>query len=284
MDELSGQLVVVATPIGNLGDLSTRARDVLADAAVICCEDTRRTRVLLSALGIPAARRLVSLHQHNEQSRAAWVVTRVAAGDCVCYVSDAGTPGVSDPGELLVREVIEAGLDVTVVPGPSAALAALVVSGLPTDRFCVEGFLPRRGADRARRLESLATEERTAILFEAPSRLAATLDDLLAAVGDRPCALCRELTKLHEQVVRGTVSSLVATIRDGEVPKGEIVLVLGGAEPAEVDDAQVAHAVRIELDAGATVRDAAARVATTLGVSKRRAYTEALRAEPGAAS
>jgi 16S rRNA (cytidine1402-2'-O)-methyltransferase len=284
MDDVSGQLVVVATPIGNLGDLSSRARSALEDADVLCCEDTRRTRALLSALGIPSRRRLVSLHEHNEQSRAEWVASRVAGGALVCYVTDAGTPGVSDPGELLVRAVASAGLDVTVVPGPSAALAALVISGLATDRFCVEGFLPRRGADRARRLASLVTEERTTVLFEAPSRLAATLAELEATMGDRPCVLCRELTKLHEEVVRGTVASLAARLRDAPVVKGEIVLVLAGAEAAAVDDAQVTRAVLAELATGSSVRDAAAVVAASLGVSRRRAYEEALRAGPGTAS
>jgi 16S rRNA (cytidine1402-2'-O)-methyltransferase len=283
MDVVSGQLIVVATPIGNLGDLSARAIGALTDADVICCEDTRRTRALLSALGIRSGRRLVSLHEHNELSRAQWVVSRVAAGEQVCYVTDAGTPGVSDPGELLVRAVAAAGLDVTVVPGPSAALAALVISGLAMDRFCVEGFLPRRGSDRAKRLAELAVEQRTTILFEAASRLAGTLADLEEVVGDRPCVLCRELTKLHEEVVRGTVGSLAAQLRDAEVLKGEIVLVLGGADHVAPDDAQVARAVHAELASGSSVRDAAANVATSLGVSKRRAYEVALRAEPGSA-
>src|SRR5579862_4772318 len=163
LDDVSGELLVVATPIGNLGDLTGRARGALEGADVICCEDTRRTRSLLAALGIPAGRRLVSLREHNEQRKAAWVVTRLEAGDTICYVTDAGTPGVSDPGEQLVRAVLDAGHDVRAVPGPSAVLAALVVSGLPMERFCVEGFLPRKGSARTERLRALEVEERTAV-------------------------------------------------------------------------------------------------------------------------
>lgn len=282
MDGVSGELVVVATPIGNLGDVAPRARDALAGADAICCEDTRRTRELLSALGIPAGRRLVSLHGHNEATRAASVADRVAAGERVCYVTDAGTPGVSDPGAELVRVVAGRGLRVTTVPGPSAALAALAVAGLPSDRFCVEGFLPRRGAARARRLAELAHEPRTTVLFEAPTRLAATLAELSAVLGDRPCAMCRELTKLHEEVVRSSLHSLAELVGASPV-RGEVVLVIGGAQPADVGDEDVDAAVARELADGATVRDAASAVARALGVSHRRAYQSALRGGTGAA-
>jgi 16S rRNA (cytidine1402-2'-O)-methyltransferase len=284
VDEVTGRLTVVATPIGNLGDLSDRAREVLAGADIVCCEDTRRTRALLSAVGIPAGRRLVSLHEHNERAKSDWVVGRVAGGSTVCYVTDAGTPGVSDPGRLLVEAVASAGLEVTVVPGPSAAVAALVVSGLPMDRFCVEGFLPRRGGDRTRRLEALSREDRTVVVFEAPARLAATLGALAEALGDRPCVLCRELTKLHEEVVRGTLASLAERFAAAEAPKGEVVLVVGGSTAVAVDDADLARAVRDELAGGTSVRDAAAKVSAALGVSRRRAYEVALRASPGAPS
>jgi 16S rRNA (cytidine1402-2'-O)-methyltransferase len=280
-DDVNGELVIVATPIGNLGDLSPRASAALRDADVVCCEDTRRTRALLSALGIPAGRRLVSLHEHNELSRAGWVADQVANGSMVCYVTDAGTPGVSDPGHLLVREVAARQLRVTAVPGPSAALAALVVSGLPTDRFCVEGFLPRRGEARTRRLAELAREERTTIVFEAPTRLAATLAELAATLGDRSCVMCRELTKLHEEVDRASLRELAARAREAPAPRGEVVLVIGGAVPSVVDDHDVARAVSSELASGSTVRDAASAVASSLGVSRRRAYEEALRQGPG---
>jgi len=277
---VTGSLVVVATPIGNLGDVSQRTRDALADAEVICCEDTRRTRVLLSALGIPAARRLVSVHAHNEAAKAPWVASRVAEGATVAYVTDAGTPGVSDPGTRLVAEVAARGGTVTAVPGPSAALVALVVSGLPTERFCVEGFLPRKGTDRAERLAALRVEERTAVVFEAPPRLAGTLHDLAVALGERPAAVCRELTKLHEEVRRGSLGELAASV--GAAPaRGEVVIVIAGAPQRRAGDDDVARAVAAELETGATVRDTANAVAASLGVSKRRAYEAALRASPG---
>ncbi len=185
--EPRGQLVVVSTPIGNLGDLAPRAVEVLSGAHRICCEDTRRTWALLSAAGITGGPgRLVSLHQHNEMARSAQVVRWVLEGQMVALVSDAGTPAVSDPGVRLIRSVIDAGLTITAVPGPSAVLAALVVSGLPTDRFCMEGFLPRKGADRQRQLAQLGGEQRTTVVLEAANRLAGTLADLVAACGDRP--------------------------------------------------------------------------------------------------
>ena len=274
---MTGSLVVVATPIGNLADLSERARRVLADADVICCEDTRRTRVLLTASGIGAAGRLVSLHAHNEASRAQWVAERVESGATVAFVTDAGTPGVSDPGDRLVAAVVSRGLAVTVVPGPSAALAALIVSGLSSDRFCVEGFLPRKGIDRARRLEGLRDEERTSVIFESPARLAATLADLAGSLGDRPAAVCRELTKRHEEVRRGSLDELAAAYGATPTPKGEVVIVVGGAPTRRVDDDDVSRAVVAELDAGATIRDTATTVAAALGVSRRRAYEVALR-------
>jgi 16S rRNA (cytidine1402-2'-O)-methyltransferase len=277
---MTGELLIVATPIGNLDDLSDRAKRVLATADVICCEDTRRTRVLLSATGIPAAGRLVSLHAHNEASKAEWVADRVAAGARVAYVTDAGTPGVSDPGDRLVAAVLAHGLAVTSVPGPSAAITALVVSGLPMDRFCMEGFLPRKGKDRARRLEALRDESRTTVLFESAPRLASTLAELHEALGDRAAAVCRELTKRHEEVRRGSLAELAALYANAPEPKGEIVLVVAGASLRQVDDDAVARAVANELDTGATIRDTALAVSATLGVSRRRAYEAALRLAP----
>jgi 16S rRNA (cytidine1402-2'-O)-methyltransferase len=281
LGDVTGALVLVATPIGNLGDVTERARVVLATADVVCCEDTRRTRALLTALSIPAGRRLVSVHAHNESQKAAWVAARVEEGATVAYVSDAGTPGISDPGARLVAEVVARGQTVTVVPGPSAAIAALVVSGLPTERFCVEGFLPRKGAERTERLAALRVEPRTAVLFEATSRLGATLRDLASALGDRPAAVCRELTKLHEEVRRGSLSELADAVASSAPPRGEVVVVIGGAAARRADDDEVARAVAAELEGGATVRDTASAVAATLGVSRRRAYEAALKQSPG---
>ncbi len=267
-----GSLVLVATPIGNLGDLSPRARDALAAADLICCEDTRRTRQLLTHAGI-AGRTLVSVHGHNERARVAEVLRHVAAGDTVAVVTDAGMPAISDPGARLVAAAARAGVRVTVVPGPSAALAALVVSGMPTDRFCFEGFLPRRGGDRGRRLTALAAEERTVVLYEAPNRVAATLADLAEACGpQRRVAVARELTKLHEELWRGTLGAAAEEFAGREV-RGEVVLVLHGAPPAvEASDEAVSEAVAELLGDGVTLRDAAAAVAEELGVPRRRAY------------
>ena len=272
-----GTLVLVATPIGNLGDLSGRAREVLGVVDVVCCEDTRRTRALLSASGLPAGPgRLISLHEHNEAARTPELLSWLAEGKTVALVSDAGTPAISDPGHRVVAAAVAAGFAVTTVPGPSAVLAALVVSGLETDRFCVEGFLPRKGAARRRRLEALAAEERTAVLLEAPGRTASLLRDLLEACGVRPVAICRELTKLHEEVWRGQLDEAVSSFAEREL-RGEVVIVLGGANPAPpIDDDTVAAAVSARLVAGDSPRRAADAVAAALGVPRRRAYAEAL--------
>jgi 16S rRNA (cytidine1402-2'-O)-methyltransferase len=272
----AGAVVLVATPIGNLGDISARAIETLAAADVICCEDTRRTRALLSALGIPGAGRLVSLHEHNESARTPEVLRWVKEGRTVAVVSDAGTPGISDPGALLVAAAAAAGVTVSIVPGPSALDAALVVSGLPTDRYCVEGFLPRRGPGRRERLGAIGADQRTTVLLEAPGRLAATLDDLHRACGDRAVVVARELTKLHEEVWRGSLAEAAAEFAARDV-RGEIVVVLAGAGPAEpASDDEVAAAVRSRLEGGAGVRQAAEEVAAELGVARRRAYQAAL--------
>ena len=269
-----GKLVLVATPIGNLGDLSPRAVAELRDADVIAAEDTRRTRGLLTHAGVSAGGRLRSVHAHNERQRAAELVEEIRRGRRVALVTDAGTPGISDPGERLVRVCLEEGLTVETVPGPSAVLAALVVSGLPTDRFAFEGFLPRKGADRSARLAALATEPRTTVLFEAPNRLVETVHALADACGpDRPVAIARELTKLHEEVWRGTLGTAVEHLA-GTEPRGEQVIVLGGApaRAAAVDDDAVSAALREAIEGGSSARDAAATVAATLGIPKRRAY------------
>lgn len=270
-----GWLRLVATPIGNLGDISARAVETLSSATVIGCEDTRRTGALLRHLGVERPR-LVVVDDHREREAADGLVAAAAAGERVALVSDAGMPGVSDPGYGVVGAAIAAGVTVEVVPGPSAALAALVVSGLATDRFVFEGFLPRKGAGRSARLADVAAERRTVVLFEAPHRLGRTLADLAAVCGgERRVAVARELTKKFEQVWRGTLDEAVAWC-EGASPKGEIVVVLDGAPAAAVDDDAVNAALRAALAAGASVRDAADEVAAALGVRRRRAYELAL--------
>ena len=278
----TGSLVLVATPIGNLGDLSPRALSALESADLICCEDTRRTRTLLSAMDLRAAGRLVSLHEHNERDRTASVLDAVAQGKAVVVVSDAGTPGISDPGSRLVKAALDAGLHVSTVPGPSAVLAALVISGLTTDRFVMEGFLPRRGPERTKQIASLRGEERTCVLFESPRRLWATLVELAEALGDsRQAVVARELTKIHEETLRGSLAELARNLEGVEV-RGEVVLLLAGAEPLEgavIDDEAILSAVRRARENGASLRDAAAMVAEALGVQRRRVYELALSEE-----
>jgi 16S rRNA (cytidine1402-2'-O)-methyltransferase len=272
-----GRLVLVATPIGNLGDLTPRAVAVLRDADVIAAEDTRRTRALLTHAEVPARGRLVAVHEHNERQRATELVAAVRSGSLVAVVTDAGMPGISDPGSRIVRVAVDAGVTVEVVPGASAVLAALVVSGLPTDRFVFEGFVPRKGRDRRERIAAIAREARTVVLFEAPNRVAATLADLAEACGtDRRVAVARELTKVHEEVWRGTLRDATAHVAD-HPPRGEHVLVVEGAPPdAPATDDEVEVAVREELAAGASTREAADRVAARLAVARRRAYAAAV--------
>jgi 16S rRNA (cytidine1402-2'-O)-methyltransferase len=267
-------LVLIGTPIGNLGDLSPRVVEVLRDADVIACEDTRRTRKLLSHAGIAADGRLRAVHAHNEAQEAERIVEEVRAGRTVAYATDAGMPGVSDPGARVVLACRTAGLPVQVVPGPSAALAALALSGFSADRFVFEGFLPRKGKPRAERLDEIATEPRTVVLFEAPNRVAATLDDLVAACGDsRLVCVAREITKLHEEVLHGPLGLAAEVARIAE-PRGEHVIVVDGLPvvAAVVTDATVEDAVLDALERGLSARDTAAEVSTALGVAKRRAY------------
>ena len=226
-----GRLYVVATPIGNLADLSPRARDTLAACALVAAEDTRHTGLLLKASGIRTP--LQSLHDHNERQRIPELLARLAAGASIALVSDAGTPAISDPGFELVRAAAAAGVEVVAVPGPCAAVAALSIGALPTDRFCFDGFLPARATARLARLEALAGESRTLVFYESPHRVVEMLEDCVAAFGgQRPAALARELTKLHETVYRGTLEELWARGRsDADVARGEIVLLVAGAEP-----------------------------------------------------
>jgi 16S rRNA (cytidine1402-2'-O)-methyltransferase len=267
-------VILVGTPIGNLGDISPRAVEALTDADVIAAEDTRRTRPMLTALGIPGGGRLVSFHGPHEAELAAKLVARIVErGERLVCVTDAGMPGISDPGERLVRAAAAAGHRVEVVPGPSALVAGLVLSGLPTSRFVFEGFLPRAGSARTERMALLAAEPRTVVVFEAPHRLARTLADLADAFGgSRRVAVARELTKLHEEVWRGTLEAAAVWASSAQ-PLGEMVIVVEGSPPADPPtDEAVLAALRRELDGGASTRDAAAAVAARLGVPRRRAY------------
>ncbi len=267
-------LVLIGTPIGNLGDLSPRVVETLRNADVIACEDTRRTRKLLSHAGIPAEGRLRAVHAHNEEHEAARIVDEVRAGLTVAYATDAGMPGVSDPGARVVLACQEAGVPVEVVPGPSAALAALALSGFSADRFVFEGFLPRKGKVRRERIDAIVTEPRTVVLFEAPGRVPATLTDLAAACGDqRIVCVAREITKMHEEVFHGPLGTAAALAHASE-PRGEHVIVVSGLPPdtTPVTEEALEEAVRDALDRGLSARDAAAEISAALGVPKRRAY------------
>lgn len=268
----TGRLVVVATPIGNLDDVAPRGRRALADADVVLAEDTRRTGRLLAHLGVETPQR--SYHEHNAAERTEEMLAELRAGTVAALVTDAGTPTVSDPGFRLVRACRRAGVPVTVVPGPSAALAALVVSGLPTDRFVFEGFLPRKASTRTQRLGQLATDERTIVLFATPHRVEDDLADLAAHLGrDRPAALCRELTKLHEEVRHDTLGGL----RDGlaDEPRGEVTLVVGGRPdepPPDPGDAELVARVRELVATGVRRKQAIKAVARAADLPKRRVY------------
>jgi 16S rRNA (cytidine1402-2'-O)-methyltransferase len=270
-------LVVVGTPIGNLGDLSPRAVAALAGADVVACEDTRRTRALLTAAEV-TGKRLLAVHEHNEAEQAAAIVALLDGGRRVALVTDAGMPAISDPGRRVVEAAASAGHRVEVVPGPSALVAAVAVSGLRAERFVFEGFLPRRGPVRRQRLRALATEQRAVVLYEAPHRVVATVDDLATACGaDRAVAVARELTKLHEEVWRGTLGGAVAHLAT-TTPRGEYVLVLEGApEPAPATDEDIALALTARLRTGQDRRSAVAAVAGELEVGRRRVYELAVR-------
>ena len=266
---MSGHLYVVGTPIGNLGDLSDRARETLAAVDLVAAEDTRRTGKLLAHAGIRA--RMLSLFEGNERQRIDELLERLSEGATVALVSDAGMPAVSDPGFRLLRAAVEAGIGISVVPGPSAVTAALVVSGLPIDRWVFEGFLPRRPSERRSRLRALAHDPRTVVLFESPLRVVTLLRDVLVELGDRRAAVARELTKMHEEVLRGRVSEVLAILLDSE-PRGEIVVVLEGAETPEASLSEmVDEAGRLVRD-GMRKREAAAAVARVSGGSANEIY------------
>jgi 16S rRNA (cytidine1402-2'-O)-methyltransferase len=273
-------LLLAGAPLGNVADASQRLRDGLATADVVAAEDTRRLRRLATDLGVEVPGRIVSYFEGNEQQRTPQLAEALRDGQTVLLITDGGMPSVSDPGYRLVAAAVADGVEVTALPGPSAVTTALAVSGLPSDRFCFEGFAPRKPADRRRAYAALATEPRTIVLFEAPHRLADSLTDLANALGDdRPAAACRELTKTYEEVRRGTLGELATWAADGV--RGEITLVIAGAPDlkTEASDEDLAAAVRAEQVAGISRRDAVAAVADRLGVPKRRVYEASLAAD-----
>ncbi|HEV2787632.1 MAG TPA: 16S rRNA (cytidine(1402)-2'-O)-methyltransferase [Solirubrobacteraceae bacterium] len=269
-----GRLIVCPTPIGNLEDVTLRVLSALREADVVACEDTRRTRVLLERYGVSAT--LVSYHEHNESARATQLVERMHKGDVVALVSDAGTPLVSDPGFVLVRACVGAGLAVEVLPGPSAAVSALVASALPADVWRFVGYLPRKRGE----LGALLRAPETIVGFESPNRVAASLAVLASIDPQRPVAVCRELTKIHEEVVRGTAAELAERYA-GERPRGEVVLVIGGAPAAEPELAPALGALRKLVAAGAKPRPASSVVASLTGVKPNALYRALMEEETG---
>jgi 16S rRNA (cytidine1402-2'-O)-methyltransferase len=273
--EVSGRVVLVGAPLGNPGDASSRMREVLADADVVAAEDTRRLARLARDLGVQVSGRIVSYFEGNEERRTPELVGALRSGAVVAVVTDGGMPSVSDPGYRLVRAALEEGFPVTAAPGPSAVTTALALSGLPSDRFVFEGFLPRSGSGRRGRLRELAAEPRTLVLFEAPHRVVDTLADLVATFGEkRPAALCRELTKTYEEIRRGPLAEL-ADRAAADPPRGEITLVVGGAPAVAADrpaDGDLRAAVAEREAAGDSRRDAITAVAQRYGLRKREVY------------
>lgn len=277
MSSAKGKLVLCATPIGNLEDMSPRAIRTVSEADVLACEDTRRTRKLLTHFGIDPPR-LVVYNEGNEQRQAEGLVEMVAAGRRVVLVSDAGMPGLSDPGYRLVTACIDRGLTVEVIPGPNAAVSALSIAGIAPGRFVFEGFLPRRSSERKRHLEEMVKEPRTLVFYESPHRIADTLADMAEVLGDRRVAIARELTKMYEEVLRGTLSEMATRIAE-EPLRGEMVVVVAGAPPAELADAtpeELARAARKLMDTGVPRSEALRDVAKTYGVSKRQVFDSLL--------
>jgi len=277
---VTGRLVLGGAPLGQPGDVGPRLREVMATADVLAVEDTRRLHRLASDLGVTFTGRVVTFHESVEKARLPGLMAALAEGATVLLLTDAGMPSVSDPGYTLVRAAIDAGVPVTSVPGPSAVTTALAVSGLPVDRFCFEGFLPRKGGERRARLAGLATERRTMVFFESPHRLADALADAAAAFGDaRQAAVCRELTKTYEEIRRGPLAELADWAAGGV--KGEITLVVAGAseEVVELDAAALAAAVAAEEELGATRKDAIRAVVVRTGLPKRTVYDAVLAAK-----
>lgn len=287
-DAGTGRIVLAATPLGNLGDATARLRELLATADVIAAEDTRNTRRLCQALGVVPTGRMVAHHEHNEAASAQGLLEQVRDGATVVMVSDAGMPAVSDPGHRLVAAAVEAGLPVTCAPGASAVTTALALSGLPSDRFAFDGFLPRKDGERRRRLEEIRTEARTVVYFESPQRTAAALAAVAEVLGDgRPACVARELTKLHEEVVRGTAGELAAWAAEreaGEGIRGEVVLLVGPAraeDAAPTSDADVVAEVAALTASGTRLKEAVATVAAAHGLRSRELYQTVLDARRG---
>lgn len=276
-----GRLFIVGTPIGNLEDITLRALRILKEADVIAAEDTRQTRKLLAHYGI--ATPLTSYHSHNATEKAAVLVHKIREGLSVALVSDAGTPGISDPGAVLVGRCAEEGISVVPIPGPSAVIAALPASGLPCDRFIFEGFLPVRAGERKKRLEALKHEEKTLVFYEAPHRLLKVLKEMQEVLGDRKVALCRELTKLHEEIVAKSLSAMIVRLEERQV-KGEITLVVAGAKAgdaghpeAEQDEKNLLLALKKKMKAGMDKKEAIKEVARETGASRNAVYAAAIK-------
>jgi 16S rRNA (cytidine1402-2'-O)-methyltransferase len=268
---MAGAIYLVATPIGNLEDITLRALRILREADVIACEDTRHTRKLLSHFAIQKP--LISCHEHNEAQRANELVERAQRGEAVAVVSDAGTPGISDPGFRVVQTAVEAGVPVVSVPGPVAAISALAASGLPTDSFLFVGFLPPKKSQRRKALESLKRQDVTLILYEAPHRIVETLEDVLQLLGDRPLVVAREMTKLHEEYLRGTVSALLKELQSRSTLKGEMTVILGRGSPPQTSQKPLAERVAELIENNGLPRmDAIKQAARERGLSKREAY------------
>ncbi len=283
LPEEKGKLFLCATPIGNLEDISQRVLRVLGEADLVAAEDTRQTMKLFSRFDIHTP--LTSYHRHNIKTKGDYLLQQLLAGKSVALVSDAGLPGISDPGEEMVALAVAAGVDVVPLPGPSAALTALVASGLPTGRFVFEGFLPARGKQRRVLLEELKGEKRTIILYESPHRIKSTLEDLLEVLGDRRAAAARELTKKFEEIRRGTLSEILTLFRE-TVPRGEFTLVVAGAESFFLEDSAPADKTPeeqvVELEAaGMNRKEAIKKVARSLGMDRRALYSMMVKAKNG---
>jgi len=273
---MTGTLYIVATPIGNLEDMTLRAIRVLKEADLIAAEDTRHTRHLLDRYQIET--QLTSYHDHNKEEKAPVLVSRMLEGEHIALVSDAGTPGISDPGYFLIHLAIDQRISVIPIPGATAAIAALSVSGMPTDRFVFEGFLPAKHTARLRRLHDLAREDRTIILYEAPHKIIAATEDMLKVLGDRRAVFTRELTKIHEEAIRGTLSEILKHLQTGSI-KGEFTIIIHGAssEPLmhEIDTAE--YLKNLILHRGLSKKEAVAAAAKELGLPKKEVYTESLK-------
>ncbi|WP_280481493.1 16S rRNA (cytidine(1402)-2'-O)-methyltransferase [Nocardia cyriacigeorgica] len=274
---MSGRLVLAATPMGDIGDASQRLRDALATADVVAAEDTRRTRSLAKALGVEISGRVVSFYDHVETARIPALLEEIESGKTVLLVTDAGMPSVSDPGYRMVAACVEAELPVTCLPGPSAVTTALALSGLPVERFCFDGFPPRKSGQRREWLRTLVAESRACVFFEAPHRLADCLADAVEILGpDRRAAVCRELTKTYEEVVRGSLAELAAWAVDGA--RGEITVVIEGAQPSTAEPADLVAEVEARVQEGVRLKEACAEIASTTGVSRKELYDAVLAA------